>query len=102
MTNTTHGTSHTTLRHPLHPADCSEAGRQPSLAAAIEPVLVDQAKARMICGGLSSATWQRLKAADKLPGHVRIGGRVFYRLDDLKLWTRLGCPDRKEFETRKS
>jgi hypothetical protein len=80
--------------------DHTDAGK--SVPLTLEPVLVDQARARMICGGVSSATWQRLKSADKIPAHVRVGGRVFFRVDDLRLWIKLGCPDRRTFESRRA
>ncbi|MBX3401557.1 MAG: helix-turn-helix domain-containing protein, partial [Gemmataceae bacterium] len=37
-------------------------------------------------------TWD---AAGKLPEPVRIGGRVVWRLDELRAWLDAGAPDRK-------
>jgi predicted DNA-binding transcriptional regulator AlpA len=70
------------------------------LTAAIEPLLVDTEQAAAVCG-IGRATWFRLRSADKTPAPVRLGGRVLYRVEDLKLWAALGCPSRKEFEARK-
>jgi hypothetical protein len=78
-----------------------EAARPKRLAAAIEPLLVDTDRAAAICG-VSTASWFRLKSAGKTPEPVRLGGRVLYRVEDLKLWVALGCPDRKTFEARKA
>ena len=76
-------------------------GRPASPAPAIEGLLVDTEQARAACG-IGRATWFRLKSAGKTPAPVRLGGRVLYRVEDLKLWVSLGCPPRKEFEARKA
>jgi hypothetical protein len=52
--------------------------------------------------GISASSWFRLKAAGKTPGAVRLGGATRYRIDDLKAWVAMGCPDRKTFEARKN
>lgn len=62
---------------------------------------MDTDRAAAICA-ISPATWFRLKAAGKTPAPVKLGGRVLYRLADLRLWVSLGCPPRKEFEARKA
>jgi predicted DNA-binding transcriptional regulator AlpA len=88
-------------------ADAVEALRdrpeasQASLAATLEPLQVDTDRAAALCG-LSPASWFRLKAAGKTPAPVKLGGRVLYRLSDLKMWVSLGCPDRKTFEAHKN
>jgi predicted DNA-binding transcriptional regulator AlpA len=71
------------------------------LTAPVEPLLVDTEQAAAVCG-IGRATWFRLKSAGMTPAPVKLAGRVLYRLDDLKKWVSLGCPPRKEFETRKS
>jgi predicted DNA-binding transcriptional regulator AlpA len=81
--------------------DRPEAGRLASLAPAVQPLLVPAPEAARLCG-VSEATWYRLKAAGKTPNPIRLGGKVLYRLEDLKLWLVLGCPDRKTFEAHKS
>jgi prophage regulatory protein len=68
---------------------------------AVEPLLVPADQAAQLCG-ISEATWYRLKAADKLPVPVKLGGRVLWRVEDVKLFVALGCPDRKTFEARKA
>jgi hypothetical protein len=69
--------------------------------AAGELLLVDAREAAAMCG-ISPASWHRYKAAGKTPAPVLLGGRVLYRLEDLRLWVDLGCPDREEFEARKA
>jgi predicted DNA-binding transcriptional regulator AlpA len=76
-------------------------GRREPQAQPVEPLLVDTDQAAALCG-VSPASWYRLKAAGKTPAPVRLGGKVLYRVEDLRLWVALGCPDRKEFEVRKA
>src|SRR5262249_47453610 len=66
-----------------------------------EPLLMDTDQAAASCA-VSPASWYRLKAAGKTPAPVRLGGKVLYRVEDLKLFVALGCPDRKTFEARKA
>src|SRR5436190_189030 len=90
---------------PLHPPAAADLvarsdDRSNPVAPAIEPLLVDADHASRMCG-VSTATWFRLKSAGKTPAPVKLGGRVLYRLSDLRLWAELGCPDRRTFEARK-
>jgi hypothetical protein len=73
-----------------------EAGRPASLVAGLEPFLVPTLAAARL-SGISVAAWHRLKSAAKTPEPIRLGGKVLYRLSDLKLWVSLGCPDRRTF-----
>jgi hypothetical protein len=84
-----------------HLEDRPEAGRPASLVAAVEALLLPTSEAARICG-VSEASWHRLKAAAMTPAPVRLGGKVLYRLSDLRLWTAWGCPPRKEFDARKN
>jgi predicted DNA-binding transcriptional regulator AlpA len=65
-----------------------------------EPLLVPAAIAARLCG-ISEASWFRLKAAGKTPAPVKLGGRVLYRIEELRLWVSWGCPPRKEFDARR-
>ena len=47
---------------------------------------------------LSHRTIFRLSAEGKLPRPVRIGRATRWRLADIELWEKLGCPDRQKFE----
>jgi hypothetical protein len=80
-----------------HPANVRPASPAPG----VEPLLVDTDQAAALCS-VSPASWYRLKAAGKTPAPVRLGGRVLYRVEDLRLWVGWGCPSRKEFEARKA
>jgi hypothetical protein len=84
-----------------HLRDRPDAGPPASLTAPVEPLLVDTDRAEAMCG-ISPATWYRLKSAQRTPAPVRLGGRVLYRVEDLRLFVRWGCPSRREFEARKA
>jgi predicted DNA-binding transcriptional regulator AlpA len=78
-------------------ADHAEAGRAASPAAAIEPLLVPAAAASRLCG-VSEASWYRLKSRGKVPLPVRLGGRVLWRVDELRRWCAAGCPDLRTWQ----
>jgi predicted DNA-binding transcriptional regulator AlpA len=58
------------------------------------PLVVDARRlAAMLCAGLRTVrTWD---AAGKLPAPVRIGGRVAWRVDEIRAWLDAGAPDRE-------
>ena len=89
------------LRPPATDSTESASPNGKACAPAVESLLVDTDQAAALCG-MSPASWYRLKAAGKTPAPVRLGGRVLYRTEDLRLWVALGCPPRKEFEARKA
>ncbi len=54
----------------------------------------------MLCAGIRTVrTWD---AAGKLPKAVRIGGRVVWRVDEIRAWLAAGAPDRKTWEAMKA
>ena len=64
------------------------------------PLLLRAANASRL-GGVSLSTWWRLHAAKACPAPVRVGGATMWRRADLELWVELGCPSRREFESRR-
>jgi predicted DNA-binding transcriptional regulator AlpA len=56
-----------------------------------EPALVPAKLAARLCG-ISKASWERLHAAGKVPAPVRLGGRVLWRLEELRRFIDAGCP----------
>jgi excisionase family DNA binding protein len=68
---------------------------------AVEPLLVPADEAARLVG-LGRSTFFRLRARGKTPAPLKLGGRVLYRLADLREWVRFGCPDRKTFEARRA
>lgn len=91
---------------PIRPASAADSAapvtdHQATTGASLEPLLVDTEQAARAVG-ISSASWYRLRSGGKTPAPVKLGGRVLYRLADLRSWVAMGCPPRKEFETRRA
>ncbi|WP_439623995.1 helix-turn-helix transcriptional regulator [Gemmata sp.] len=71
-------------------------------ADATGPALVVDARrlAVMLCAGVRTVrTWD---AAGKLPAPVRIGGRVVWRVSEIRAWLDAGAPDRETWESRRA
>jgi predicted DNA-binding transcriptional regulator AlpA len=73
------------------------AGRPPKADFVPEQVAADAAATM---AGVSASTRWRLHAAAKVPKPNRLGGRTFWRVDELKRWIQAGCPDRRTWEAR--
>jgi predicted DNA-binding transcriptional regulator AlpA len=43
----------------------------------------------------------RYRSAGKLPKPLEVGASLRWRLDDVRKWISLGCPDQKRFEILK-
>jgi predicted DNA-binding transcriptional regulator AlpA len=72
--------------------------RKVVLTEALAPFLVGAEGAAKSCS-VSVATWHRWNSAGRCPAPVRIGaGTVRWRLDELREWIRVGCPDRRTWE----
>lgn len=58
------------------------------------PLVVDARRlAKLLCCGLRTVrTWD---AAGKLPAPIRIGGRVVWRVAEIRAWLEAGAPDRE-------
>jgi predicted DNA-binding transcriptional regulator AlpA len=49
--------------------------------------------AKLLCAGIRTVrTWD---AAGKLPSPIRIGGRVVWRVAEIRAWLAAGAPDRE-------
>lgn len=63
--------------------------------------MVDRRQAAAIAA-VSVATWDRMTASGKTPEPIHLSkGCVRWRLDDLRKWVALGCPNREEFSLMK-
>jgi predicted DNA-binding transcriptional regulator AlpA len=67
----------------------------------VEPLLVPAPEAGRL-SGVSEATWYRLAAAKRVPAPIRLGGRVLWRVAELREWVEAGCPDRRTWEARRA
>lgn len=67
----------------------------------LEPLVVDAKRlAKLLCAGVRTVrTWD---AAGKLPAHIRISGRVFWSVTEIRAWLAAGAPDRATWEVRKA
>jgi predicted DNA-binding transcriptional regulator AlpA len=61
------------------------------------PLVVDARRlAQLLCVGLRTLrTWD---AGGRLPAPVRIGGRVLWRLDEIRAWLDAGAPCREDWD----
>lgn len=50
--------------------------------------------------GVSLATWWRWDSSGATPTATKIGGVKLWSVRSLKLWSRWGCPNRREFVER--
>lgn len=66
----------------------------------IEPMLMGASAAAKLCG-ISLASWYRHLSAGKTPRPIRLGGRVLWRVSDLRRWIDLGCPEREIYDSMK-
>jgi len=73
---------------------------KPLAEVAMEPIMLDAKQAAALCG-VSRSTWLAWDSAGMNPRAVRLGGRVLWAVEDLRLWVRWGC-EREEFERRKA
>lgn len=66
----------------------------PPAVTAGPPLVVDARRlAAMLCAGTRTVrTWD---AAGTLPSPVRIGGRVVWRMEEIRAWLDAGAPDRE-------
>jgi predicted DNA-binding transcriptional regulator AlpA len=71
-----------------------------TLTSPIEPFNVaGKEAARLI--GVSQPTWDRHTSAGKTPAPIKFGGRVLWRVAELRAWVEAGMPDRKVWEAMK-
>lgn len=72
----------------------------PATPADGPPLVVDARRlAKLLDAGVRTVrTWD---AAGKLPAPVRLGGKVVWRLDEIRDWLAAGAPRRDEWQARR-
>lgn len=60
-------------------------------------LLIPANEAGPMCGR-SEASWWRDHAAGRIPAPVKVGGRTYWRAEELRRWVDAGCPCRKLWE----
>ena len=74
-----------------------EAKRPSPQPPPAEPLLVPAPEAARLCG-ISEASWYRLRSSGKVPSALRLGGRVMWRVEELRRWCTAGCPDLRTWQ----
>ena len=64
----------------------------------LEPLLLREKEAAAICG-VSPRTWRDWRASGKVPPSHKIGGSVFWKTEDIKLWVKMDMPNLDKFRT---
>jgi predicted DNA-binding transcriptional regulator AlpA len=54
----------------------------------------------VLLGGVGLRSIRTWDAAGKLPRPIKVGGRVMWRLDEIRRWLAAGAPARAEWEVR--
>jgi predicted DNA-binding transcriptional regulator AlpA len=67
-------------------------------AATPKPLLVRVPEAGRL-GGVSEATWHRLRAAGRTPAPLRLGGSAVWRMEALRELCAAGCSPCAEWDT---
>ena len=63
---------------------------------------VDDARRLAVLLGVGVRTVRTWDAAGRLPAPVRIGGRVVWRIDEVRTWLYAGAPDRDTWAARRA
>jgi len=80
---------------PIRPLDPVRKRRR------LKPLVVDAKRlARLLTCGVR--TVRTLDTSGKLPKPLRIGGRVVWRVSEIREWLAAGAPDRDTWEARKT
>ena len=76
---------------PLRPLPDPPAGKR---RRRLSPLVADARRlAKLLCCGVRTVrTWD---SAGKLPMPIRIGGRVVWRMKEIRAWLAAGAPDRQ-------
>ena len=67
----------------------------------VEPLLLRAKEAAGLCG-LAVSTWYELKSAGRLPPSIKLGKARLWRMDVLRKWVDMDCPNIDRFEAMKN
>ena len=87
---------------PARPALATGADSEVAAPSKLPPGYLSVEDAARWCGDVSPSTWRDWNARGIVPAPARIGGRVLWRLDDLRNWSAWGHPGRAVFEERQA
>lgn len=82
------------------PARPNAIGSEGRAGPPAEPLLATASQVAKLLQ-ISTRTLWRLLSGGKVPEPLRIGGAVRWRLDEMKHWIAVGCPEPSESSKRK-
>ena len=62
----------------------------------VEPLMLRAKEAAKLCG-LAVSTWYELKSAGKLPPSLKLSKARLWRMDVLRRWVEMDCPNIDRF-----
>lgn len=65
-------------------------------ARQVEPLLYRAKEASTLCG-IAVSTWHELRSEGKLPPSIKLGKARLWRLDVLRRWVEMNCPNIDKF-----
>jgi predicted DNA-binding transcriptional regulator AlpA len=65
-----------------------------------DKLLVSAGEAAVLCS-VSRSLWWSMHSAGKVPLPIRLSRRTLWRADELREWTKAGCPARDRWLTMK-
>lgn len=69
--------------------------------APMDALLIDTDETCRLLGGMPRRSYQRMRSNGRFgPKAVKIGRRTYHRLDELRDWTKAGCPPAAKWEWR--
>ena len=68
----------------------------PGAQLAASPILVDAAAAAALLG-ISKGHFHNLRSTGSIPLPIRLGGSVRWPVEELRSWSRAGCPPRERW-----
>jgi predicted DNA-binding transcriptional regulator AlpA len=86
---------------PIRLAPTDPPAHTSAAPSAVAPLCVDAAELAVMLG-LGLRTVRTYDRAGKLPAPIRIGGRVLWRVDEIRAWLDAGAPDRQTWAARRA
>jgi predicted DNA-binding transcriptional regulator AlpA len=63
---------------------------------AVEPLLLSAVEAASLCG-VSRSHWLALHSSGRTPLPLKLGNRTLWSREELREWTKAGCPSREKW-----
>jgi predicted DNA-binding transcriptional regulator AlpA len=73
------------------------SSKKKSGLADIGPIMLRADQAAAVCG-ISRSKWYQLQSSGRIPRRIQLGKVSLWKVEDLRLWAREGCPTVDRFE----